>query len=273
MLTLCCSTLSEFTTIEDPAFALKHHHFAPQLDFVFTHVIIRNIKSPHQNDPNTVAQVFENLLGHSHLLPSQMQVNELMEEWSLEPVRAILAPTERTNFAMEPIFICSGSGSKVKTRKQVFTRASYNFTGLVDKEANSVRIETPGKYGGGRCRLPGLMVINAYMDLELDISDPFGAESSIFGFSNTHGFNYRDINTLANFLLGVEKEHCKHGGPLMRRFISTMDTIEKDSTGVYLLTKLRRQWPQVNGWILQGLAHTAFVESGSFSLPLARHCS
>ncbi|KAN0139440.1 hypothetical protein V8E53_002941, partial [Lactarius tabidus] len=72
------------------------------------------------------------------------------------------------------------SGSKVKTGKQLFTRASHNFTGLVDNEVNSVRIEAFGKYVVGRCGLPGFMVIDAYMDLELDIADLFGSEPSIF---------------------------------------------------------------------------------------------
>jgi hypothetical protein len=61
------------------------------------------------------------------------------------------------------------SGSNVKTGKQLFARASHNFTGLVDNEVNSVPIEAFGKYGVGLCGLPGFMVIGASVDLHLPL--------------------------------------------------------------------------------------------------------
>jgi hypothetical protein len=57
--------------------------------------------------------------------------------------------------------------------------------------------------------------------------------------SNTsaHWFNHSDLKTLAVVLLSAEQEYRKHHGPLTRRFILTMDKVEKDDAGVYFLIK------------------------------------
>ncbi|KAN0139448.1 hypothetical protein V8E53_002949 [Lactarius tabidus] len=96
------------------------------------------------------------------------QFDELVHEWSLESLGVLLAPRDRNDFALEVI---------------VFIH--YNFTGFVDNDANSVQMETLGKYGVGWCGLPGFMVVDAYMDLELDKADLFGATASIFSLQES----------------------------------------------------------------------------------------
>jgi hypothetical protein len=56
-----------------------------------------------------------------------------------------------------------------------------------------------------------IIVVNRHIDFANQTDLQISRSSS-----NAHGFNYRDLDTLAVFLLGVEQEHCKHGGPLMR---------------------------------------------------------
>jgi hypothetical protein len=93
------------------------------------------------------------------------QFDELVHEWSLESLGVLLAPRDRNDFALEVIVSIQWVRVKSKNGQAgFFTLASYNFTGFVDNDANSVQMETLGKYGVGWCGLPGFMVVGASVD-------------------------------------------------------------------------------------------------------------
>ena len=113
-----------------------------------------------------------------------------MDEWIPEPLGAPLTPEEQVDLASVPI-VSGANGPRPKLAnmgKQVLSLASYNFTGLAGNEIiNERAIETLREYGVGSCGPPGLHgTIDVHMDLECNIADFLGTESSILysqGFS------------------------------------------------------------------------------------------
>ncbi|KAH9164389.1 serine palmitoyltransferase [Lactarius sanguifluus] len=192
--------------------------------------------SSHQNDPGRT--VLEILLASSPFAPffnpvlaqkmkkgtsfsfqSRSEVNELVNEWTPEPLGAPRSPGGQSDLA-----------------SHVLNLASYNFTGLAENEVIKVRaMETLRKYGVGNCGPPGFYGT-------IDIADFLGTEASILysqGFSKIpcvisafpkHG----DIIFDHNELLSVDKERRKRRAPLTRRFIVTEGIFEKDGAMVDL---------------------------------------
>ncbi|KAI9452056.1 serine palmitoyltransferase [Lactarius psammicola] len=118
------------------------------------------------------------------------EVDELVDEWTPEPLGAPLTPEEQIDLASVPV-VSGANGPRPKlanTGKQVLNLASFNFTGLAGNETIKERaIETLRKYGVGSCGPPGFYgTIDVHMDLERDIADFLGTEASILysqGFS------------------------------------------------------------------------------------------
>ncbi|KAH9052200.1 serine palmitoyltransferase [Lactarius vividus] len=240
-----------------------------------SHVFARYVKSSHQNDPGrTVLEVLLALFAIRTLLQSRTRadngekhfirflkrrVDELVDEWTPEPLGAPLTSEEQSDLASVPV---------------VLNLASYNFTGLAGNETIKERaIETLRKYGVGSCGPPGFYgTIDVHMDLERDIADFLGTEASILysqGFSTIpcvisafakrgdiivadrgvnfgiqkglqisrstiRWFDHNDLKSLEDVLLSVEKERRKRRGPLTRRFIITEGIFEKDGAMVDL---------------------------------------
>ncbi|KAH8986387.1 serine palmitoyltransferase [Lactarius hatsudake] len=193
-----------------------------------------------------------------HFIQFSEQVDELVDEWTPEPLGALLTPEGQSDLA---------SAEKLaNTGKHVLNLASYNFTGLAGNEVIKVHaIETLRKYGVGSCGPPGFYgTIDVHTNLERDIADFLGTEASILysqGFSTIpcvisvfakrgdiivadrgvkcqfcypEGLADFAIYGLEDVLQSVKKEHRKRRGPLTRRFIVTEGIFEKDGAMIDL---------------------------------------
>ncbi|KAH9972637.1 serine palmitoyltransferase [Lactifluus volemus] len=173
-----------------------------------SHFIVRYVKSSHQNDPGrTVLEILLALFairtllqsrtradnGEKHFIQfSHKEINELVDEWTPEPLGAPLTPEEQSDLASIPV-VSGPNGPRpklVNMAKPVLNLASYNFTGLAGNEAIKERaIETLRKYGVGSCGPPGFYgTMDVHMDLERDIADFLGTEAAILysqGFATT----------------------------------------------------------------------------------------
>ncbi|KAF8271056.1 serine palmitoyltransferase [Lactarius quietus] len=203
------TTIDSSSTL-DPLFAFLSYALI-QAESVYykipgSHVIARYVKSSHQNDPGrTVLEILLALFairtllqsrtradnGEKHFIQfSEKEIDELVDEWTPEPLGAPLTPEEQTDLASVPV-VSGANGPRPKllsTGKQVLNLASYNFTGLAGNETIKARaVETLRKYGVGSCGPPGFYgTIDVHMDLERDIADFLGTEASILysqGFS------------------------------------------------------------------------------------------
>lgn len=260
--------------------------------FPGSHVVARYVKSSHQNDPGrTVLEIIliifaiRTLLqartrsdsGGKHFIQfTEKEIDELVDEWTPEPLGQPLSPEEEADLASVPI-VSGPNGSKPKlvgTGKQVLNLASFNFTGLAGNETIKQRaIETLRKYGVGSCGPPGFYgTADVHLDLEHEIADFLGAESSILysqGFSTISSvisafakrgdvvvadrgvnfaiqkglqisrstirwFDHNDLKSLEDVLESVDKERRKRRSPLTRRFIVTEGIFEKDGAMVDL---------------------------------------
>ncbi|KAJ6516424.1 serine palmitoyltransferase [Mycena sanguinolenta] len=170
-------------------------------------VVVRYVKSSHQNDPERtvlelilVAFAIFTLLqsrtradrsGKHFIQFNEKEIDELVDEWTPEPLAAPLNATEAADLAAVPIVV-GQNGPKPTLMKQpskiIANLASYNFTGLAGKEVIKERaIQTLRKYGLGSCGPPGFYgTLDVHMQLERDIADFLGAEAAIIysqGFS------------------------------------------------------------------------------------------
>ncbi|KAF7330927.1 Serine palmitoyltransferase 1 [Mycena venus] len=186
-------------------------------------VVVRYVKSSHQNDPGrTVLELILVAFAIFTLLQSRtradrngkhfiqfnekvvvvlriediktetwQEIDELVDEWTPEPLAAPLDAIEASDLAAVPIVV-GQNGPKPTLVKQpskiIANLASYNFTGLAGKEIIKERaIETLRKYGLGSCGPPGFYgTLDVHMQLERDLADFLGAEAAIIysqGFS------------------------------------------------------------------------------------------
>lgn len=106
-----------------------------------------------------------------------------MDEWTPEPLAQPLDPVEQNELDSLPVIqgATSPKPKLVSTGKTVLNLASYNFAGLAGNETVKERaVETLRKYGLGSCGPPGFYgTIDVHMNLEKDIADFLGTESSI----------------------------------------------------------------------------------------------
>ncbi|KAH9032096.1 serine palmitoyltransferase [Lactarius hengduanensis] len=240
-------------------------------------VVARYIRSSHRNEvarsskyswPSLPFAPFFNPVAAQKMTKGTLfsfrkEVDELVNEWTPEPLGAPLTPKGQSDSASVPA-VSGANGPRPKlanTGKHVLNLASYNFTGLAGDEVIKVRaIETLRKYGVGSCGPPRFYgTIDVHTNLERDIADFLGTEASILysqGFSTIpcvisafakraniivadRGINFTiqkglQYRSLEDVLLSVEKERRKCRGPLTRRFIVTEGTFEKDGAMVDL---------------------------------------
>ncbi|KAL4072261.1 serine palmitoyltransferase [Scleroderma citrinum] len=254
-------------------------------------VLARYVRSSHQNDPGrTVLELILIAFAVRTLMQSrsrdksqgkmikfsEKEVDELIDEWVPEPLSAPLSEWQQRDLTSVPV-IAGPNGPKPKllsTGKTVFNLASYNFAGLASNEHIKERaIETLRKYGLGSCGPPGFYgTIDVHMDLERDIADFLGTESTILysqGFSTITSvipafckrgdviiadravnfaiqkgiqisrstirwYDHNDLRSLEEVLINVEKERRKRGAPITRRFIITEGIFERDGEMVDL---------------------------------------
>ncbi|KAJ7711272.1 serine palmitoyltransferase [Mycena metata] len=232
-------------------------------------VVVRYVKSSHQNDPGrTVLEVMLVVFAIFTLLQSRTradrsgkhfikfndkEIDELVDEWIPEPLGAPLNAVEASDLAAVPIVVGQNGPKPTLVRqpsKIIANLASYNFTGLAGKEIIKERaIETLRKYGLGSCGPPGFYgTLDVHMALERDLADFLGAEAAIIysqGFSTISSgiqisrstvrwYDHNDLKSLEDVLDSVEKERKKRRGPLTRRFIITEGIFEKDGAMIDL---------------------------------------
>ncbi|KAK7449824.1 serine palmitoyltransferase component [Stygiomarasmius scandens] len=169
-------------------------------------IIERYVRSSHQNDPGRtllelilIALVIRTLMqsrtrtdrnGKNFIEFSGKEIDELVDEWTPEPLAKPLDPIEEAELASVAI-IAGPNGPKpklVNTGKTAYNLASLNFTGLAGNEHIKERaIETLRKYGVGSCGPAGFYgTVDVHLDLERDIADFLGTEAAILysqGFS------------------------------------------------------------------------------------------
>ncbi|KAH0587433.1 hypothetical protein H2248_006222 [Termitomyces sp. 'cryptogamus'] len=169
-------------------------------------VIQRYIRSSHQNDPGrTILEIILIIFAIRTLLQSRTradrtgkhfiqfsdkEIDELVDEWTPEPLDPPLTQVEKADLAAVPV-VAGPSGVRpklVSTGKNAVNLASFNFTGLAGNETiKQTAVEILRKYGLGSCGPPGFYgTLDVHMDLERDIADFLGTEASILysqGFS------------------------------------------------------------------------------------------
>ncbi|KAF4579674.1 serine palmitoyltransferase component [Pleurotus pulmonarius] len=162
-------------------------------------VIARYVKSSHQNDPGrTVLELILVVFAIRTLLQSrtrnekqqkhfiefdEKEIDELVAEWTPEPLTPQLTATEKSDLAAVPI-IAGPNGAKPKVTKMakpVLNLASYNFTGLAGNEHITSRaIETLRRYGLGSCGPSGFYgTIDVHTKFEETVASFLGTEAAI----------------------------------------------------------------------------------------------
>ncbi|KAH9029582.1 serine palmitoyltransferase [Lactarius pseudohatsudake] len=172
---------------------------------------------------------------HFILFLRRFEVDELVDEWTPEPLGAPLSAEEQTDLASVPV-VSGANGPRPKlanTGKHVLNLASYNFAGLAGNEVIKVRaIETLRKYGVGGCGPPGFYgTIDVHTNLEREIADFLGTEASIL---YSQGLSILLSKRACKFRVLPFAERRKRRGPLTRRFIVTEGIFEKDGAMVNL---------------------------------------
>ncbi|KAH9018458.1 hypothetical protein EDB84DRAFT_1566400 [Lactarius hengduanensis] len=187
--------------------------------------------------------------GEKHFIQcSEKEVDELVDEWTPEPLGAPLTPEEQSSLTSVPVV--SGANEPrpklANTGKHLLNLVSYNFTGLAGNEVIKVRaIETLRIYGIGSCVPPGSYgtIDVPMMNLERGLAQYRGLDSLLPGRgdiivadrgidfaiqkglqisrSTVRWFGHNDLKSLEGVLLGVEKERRIRHAPLTRRFIVT----------------------------------------------------
>ena len=159
-------------------------------------VVARYVKSSHQNDPGrTVLEVILIIFAIRTLLQSRtrgdqsgkhfiqfdekvclglfigrchphaslvtrlslQEIDELVEEWTPEPLAQPLTAEEQADLASVPVIVGpTGPKPKIAPNKTVINLASYNFTGLTGNEdIKASAVEIVRNYGLGSCGPPG----------------------------------------------------------------------------------------------------------------------
>ncbi|KAI0827472.1 serine palmitoyltransferase [Trametes gibbosa] len=161
-------------------------------------VVARYVRSSHQNDPGrTLLEVILVIFAIRTLLQSrtrgdqsgkhfiqfdEKEIDDLVDEWSPEPLAQTLSPEEQADLASVPVIAGpTGPKPRLSSGKTVINLASYNFTGLAGNETiKASTIETLKKYGLGSCGPPGFYGMqDVHMRLEQDIADFLGTEAAI----------------------------------------------------------------------------------------------
>ncbi|TFK32397.1 serine palmitoyltransferase [Crucibulum laeve] len=198
------------TTTLEPLFAFLAHSLTT-VESTFNKlpgsaVILRYVRSSHQNDPGrTLLELILVIFAIRTLLQSRTradrngkhfiqfsdkEVDELVDEWTPEPLGQPLTAQEQADLGAVPI-VAGPNGPKpklVSSGKTALNLASFNFTGLAGNEdIKQKAVDTLRKYGLGSCGPPGFYgTLDVHMDLERDIADFLGTEASILysqGFS------------------------------------------------------------------------------------------
>ncbi|KAF2747517.1 serine palmitoyltransferase 1 [Sporormia fimetaria CBS 119925] len=159
-------------------------------------IILRYIKSSYQNDPvRSAIELFLFLFAVRYLLApaystqknkevslSEEEVEELVDEWTPEPLVTPITPLEEAENTKRPIIV-GPTGPKVKLSngRTVTNLASCNFYNFVANETIKEKaIQTLRTYGVGPCGPPGFYgTQDVHMKTEADVASHLGTPACI----------------------------------------------------------------------------------------------
>ena len=111
------------------------------------------------------------------------EIDELVEDWTPEPLLQPLNEEEQQELASVPVILGPGAGPRpmLSTGQTVLNLTSFNFAGLANLQETKDRcIEILRAYGLGSCGPPGFYgSIDVAIQLERDIANFLNVESSI----------------------------------------------------------------------------------------------
>lgn len=159
-------------------------------------IVIRYIKTSHQNDPvRTLVELFLFIFAVRYLLaPSystknkknvpltQEEIEELVEDWTPEPLVSEETDFERIENDRKPVIV-GPAGPKVKLQsgRTVTNLASYNHYNFASNpDLTQKAINTVRTYGVGPCSPPGFYgTQDVHMRSEADIASHLGMPAAI----------------------------------------------------------------------------------------------
>ena len=159
-------------------------------------ILIRYIQKSHQNDPvRTVVELFLFIFAVRYLLApsystkkeknvplSPAEIEELVEDWTPEPLVSEETEFERVENAKRPVIV-GPSGPKVKLAngRTVMNLGSYNhYNFAFHPELTQKAIHTVRAYGVGPCSAPGFYgTQDVHMRSEADIAAHLGLPAAI----------------------------------------------------------------------------------------------
>ncbi|KAI9723590.1 MAG: hypothetical protein M1812_000890 [Candelaria pacifica] len=159
-------------------------------------IFLRYVKSSYQNDPvRSAVELFLFLFAVRYLLApkystqkqnyvtlSDEEVDELVEDWTPEPLVAPQTAFEETENEKRPVIVGpTGPKTKLSNGRTVTNLASYNFYNFVANETLKEKaIQTLRTYGVGPCGPPGFYgTQDVHMKTEADIATHLGAPACI----------------------------------------------------------------------------------------------
>ncbi|KAI9797953.1 MAG: serine palmitoyltransferase component [Piccolia ochrophora] len=159
-------------------------------------ILLRYVKSSYQNDP--VRSAFELFLflffvryllapkystqKQNYVALSEEEVDELVDDWTPEPLVAHESPFEAAENEKRPVIVGpTGPKSKLSNGRTVTNLASYNFYNFVANETLKEKaIQTLRTYGVGPCGPPGFYgTQDVHMKTEADIASFLGTPACI----------------------------------------------------------------------------------------------
>ncbi|KAI9852542.1 MAG: serine palmitoyltransferase component [Thelocarpon superellum] len=159
-------------------------------------ILLRYVKSSYQNDPvRSAVELFLFLFFVRYLLApsystqkynyvtlSEEEVDELVEDWTPEPLVAPQTAFEEAELEKRPVIVGqTGPKTKLSNGRTVTNLASYNFYNFVANETLKEKaIQTLRQYGVGPCGPPGFYgTQDVHMKTEADIAACLGMPACI----------------------------------------------------------------------------------------------
>ncbi|MCJ1274083.1 serine palmitoyltransferase component [Puttea exsequens] len=159
-------------------------------------ILLRYIRSSYQNDPvRSAVELFLVLFAISYLTSpkystqkksyvklSDEEIDELVDDWTPEPLVAPQTPFEEAENEKRPIIVGpTGPKSKLSNGRTVTNLASYNFYNLVANETLKEKaIQVLRTYGVGPCSPPGFYgTQDVHIKTEADIAQHLGTLACI----------------------------------------------------------------------------------------------
>ncbi|MCJ1402030.1 serine palmitoyltransferase component [Xylographa trunciseda] len=159
-------------------------------------IFLRYVKSSYQNDPvRSGIELFLCLFAVRYLLApaystqkksyvtlSDEEVDELVEEWTPEPLVAPLSDFEEAENEKRPVIVGpTGPKSRLSNGRTVTNLASYNYYNFIANETLKEKaIQTLRTYGVGPCGPPNFYgTQDVHMKTESDIAAHIGASACI----------------------------------------------------------------------------------------------